>query len=161
MGHVYLWTHQHDKGIAQIRKAISLEPGNAKWLASLGEQLTWAGRPQEGIKSLEQAMRLDPKYPAWYLWNLGHAYYLSQEYEKAADIFQQALVKDPYFWPVHAYLGLTYDLLGDSQKARQETLAAARAIYEKSPGTWETRLPYKDRVLASKIIEKMTELGLD
>ena len=70
LGHAFLWNHQHREGIAQIRKAISLGPGNAEWLASLGKQPIWAGDLEEGIRYLEQAMRLDPDYPAWHLWNL-------------------------------------------------------------------------------------------
>lgn len=112
LGHAYLWTHHHDKALVQIRKAISLGPGNAEWIASLGEQLTWSGQPEEGIPYLEQALRLDPNYPAWYLWYLGHARFLTNEFDRAADIFQRTLVKDPNFWPAHAYLALAYDALG-------------------------------------------------
>jgi len=160
LGHVYLWTHQHDKGIAQIKKAISLGPGNAKWLASLGEQLAWAGRPEEGIRYLEESMRLDPKYPTWALWNLGHAYFLTQDYEKAGDLFRRSLAKDPYFWPSHAYLALTYDALGESEKVAGEIQSASQAIQDKSSANWEQRLPYKDRELAARIMGRMEELGL-
>ena len=160
LGHVYLWTHQHKKGIAQIRKAISLGPGNAEWLASLGEQLTWDGSPGEGIRYMEQAMRLDPNYPAWYLWNLGHAYYLNQEFEKAADIFKRALVKDPHFWPSHAYLALAFDALGQPEKVRQEIDAACNATLHIQGQAWEKRLPYKDRELAVRVVGRLKELGL-
>jgi adenylate cyclase len=160
LGHVYLWTHQHEKGIAEIRKAIDLGPGNAEWIASLGEQLTWSGRPEEGIKYMQQAMRLDPKYPAWYLWNLGHAYFLTNAYDQAEEIFQRSLVKDPYFWPAHAYLALTYDALGETEKAKAEAKEAAHAT-EHAAGSWENRLPYKDRDLASRIIGRMTALGMN
>ncbi len=160
LGHVYLWTHNHDRGIEQIKKAISLGPGNAKWLASLGEQLAWSGRSEEGIRYLEASMRLDPKYPAWVLWNLGHAYYLNRDYERAADIFQRALDKDPYFWPSHAYLALTYDALGESDKVVREIQAASQAVKNQSSANWEQRLPYKDRELAADIMDRMEELGL-
>ncbi|MEH0019956.1 MAG: tetratricopeptide repeat protein [Desulfobacter sp.] len=160
LGTVYLWTQQHDKGIAQVRRAIALEPGNAEWLASLGEQLTWSGLPEEGIQYLERAMRLDPKYPAWYLWNLGHACFLTKDYDRAEDIFQRALVKDPYFWPAHAYLALTYDALGRTKKAMDEADEASRATRDQPPRTWENRLPYKDRDLAARIIARMVALGM-
>ncbi|WDP89711.1 MAG: tetratricopeptide repeat protein [Desulfobacter sp.] len=160
LGHFYLWTHHHKKGIVKIEKAISLEPGNAKWLAGMGEQLAWAGRPKEAVAFLEQAMRLDPKYPAWAMWNLGHAYFLSGAYEKAEDIFLRALNKDPYFWPSHAYLALTYDALGKSGKIEQHIKAAAEAIHDTCPENWEQRLPYKDRELTVRILNRLTELGL-
>lgn len=160
LGHVYLWTQQHKKGIAQIRKAISLGPGNAEWLASLGEQLTWAGKPEEGISYMEQAMRLDPNYPAWYLWNLGHAQYLTADYEKAADIFRRTLVKDPNFWPAHAYLGLCYEALGDHGKALEEIDQACDVTLHIPGQAWENRLPYKDRELANTVVTRLRELGM-
>ncbi len=160
LGHVYLWDHKHEKAIAQIRKAIDLEPGNAEWLAAMGEHLTWAGRYDEGIPYMEQAMRLDPKYPAWYIWNLGHAYYLTQSYDKAKEYFQRSLAKDPYFWPAHAYLALAFDALGQSDEAKIEIEAAANAVEGHTKESWEERLPYKDRELAAKIVQKMADLGL-
>ena len=161
LGHAYLWSHRHREGIAQIRKAISLGPGNAEWLASLGEQLTWAGDQDEGIQYLEQAMRLDPNYPAWYLWNLGHALYLNKEYEKAADIFSRTLVKNPNFWPAHAYLALAYDALGDRKQAMEEIGLACNATLHIPGQAWEKRLPYKDEELAVEVVGHLRELGMN
>ncbi|MCG8615231.1 MAG: tetratricopeptide repeat protein [Desulfobacterales bacterium] len=161
LGHVYLWTHQHDKGIQSVRKAVSLEPGNAEWLAALGEQLTWAGQPREGISYIEQAMRLDPKYPAWYLWNLGHAYFLTGDYDRAVDIFQRSLLKDPYFWPAHSYLALSYDAMNLPEKAKAEVLIVAQTPAGQAICNWEDRLPYKDKSLGARLIARMSELGME
>ncbi len=159
LGQVYLWTKQHDKGIAQIRKAISLGPSNAEWIAALGEQLTWAGSSLDGIQYLEQAMRLDPKYPAWYLWNLGHAHYLAGQYDQAVDAFLRALVKDPNFWPSHAFLALSYDALEQTGKAAIEIQEALGAIKTQSIFSWEERLPYKDPEKAAQIVGRLNEMG--
>ena len=161
LGHVYLWTKQHDKGIVQIRRAISLGPSNAEWIASLGEQLIWSGKPLDGIGYLKQAMRQDPQYPAWYLWNLGHAHYLAGQYELAVDIFQRALVKDSDFWPSHAFLALSYDALGDSDKAVVEIGKALGATKNQPLLSWEERLPYKDPKLAAQLVGSLNELGLN
>lgn len=160
LAHVYLWSKEHEKGIAQVRKAITRGPGNAEWIASLGEQLTWAGKPLEGIKYLEQAMRLDPKYPAWYLWNLGHAHYLAGQYEKAVDAFLRALVKDPYFWPSHTFLALAYDAQGLDAKTKSAIESAVNAPRSQLILPWEDHLPYKDREMAVKIVEHLKQLGL-
>lgn len=161
LGHVYLWTKQHDKGIVQIRKAIALGPSNAEWIAALGEQLTWSGNPLDGISYLEQAMRQDPQYPAWYLWNLGHAHYLAGQYELAVDIFQRALVKDSDFWPSHAFLALAYDALGDSDKAAIEIGKALGATKNQPLLSWEARLPYRDPKLAVQLVGRLNEMGLN
>jgi adenylate cyclase len=158
-GHVYLWTKHHDKGIGQIRKAIALGPNNAEWIAALGEQLTWSGKFLDGIHYLEQAMRLDPQYPAFYLWNLGHAHYLAGQYDKSADIFLRALIMAPDFWPSHAYLALAYDALGLKDKAAIEIREARSATKNQSLLAWEDRLPYKDPKRAVLIVDRLKEMG--
>jgi adenylate cyclase len=157
--HVYLWTKQHDKGIYQIRKAIALGPNNAEWIAALGEQLTWSGKPLDGIHYLEQAMRLDPQYPAFYLWNLGHAYYLAGQYDKSADVFQRAVIMAPGFWPSHAYLALACDALGLKDKAAIEIREARSATQNQSLLSWEDRLPYKDPERAVLIVDRLKKMG--
>ena len=65
------------------QKAIALRPNDADGIAGLGGILAWAGRPEETVGLAKRAMRLNPKYPTEYLWNLGHAYYLMGRYEEA------------------------------------------------------------------------------
>ncbi|MBU2455265.1 MAG: tetratricopeptide repeat protein, partial [Proteobacteria bacterium] len=157
---VYLWKKQHDKAIEQTKKAIELEPNNAQRLADMGEQLTWAGKPREGIPYIEKAMRLDPKYPAWFLWNLGHAYYLTQQYELAIDVFQRALVKDKDFWPSHVFLALCYDATGQKEKAKSQIKDTLTANKNLPLEKWENRLPYKDPDMSKIIVEKLGKIGI-
>lgn len=157
---VHLWRKQHDKAIEQTKKAIELEPSNARWIADLGEEMTWAGNPHEAIPYLKKAMRLDPKYPSWFLWNLGHAYFLTEQYDLAIEAFQKALVRDENFWPSHLFLVLCYDATGQSDKAEKEILFTLKANKNLSFENWEDRLPYKDSEMAGKLIEKIGSLGI-
>lgn len=160
LAHTYLWTKQHEKGIAEAKKAIALDPNNAEWIATLGEQLIWAGNPADGAEEMLKAMRLDPKYPAWYLWNLGHAYFLTGQYDLAVDAFERALVKDPNFWPSIAFLVLCHDELGN-EKERDRYMKQCVESFKNIPTfSWRERLPYKDPSLASRVVDRLTELGL-
>ncbi|NIP52997.1 MAG: tetratricopeptide repeat protein, partial [Gammaproteobacteria bacterium] len=85
LGKVYLWKKQYEKAITELEKAIALSPNYADHLVGLGYILNFAGRPKESIGLVKKAMRLNPIYPAFYLWELGHAYFLTGRYEEAIE----------------------------------------------------------------------------
>jgi len=37
----------------------------------------WMGQPKEAIRRMQEAMRLNPYYPKWYLWNFAWAQFLA------------------------------------------------------------------------------------
>ena len=58
---------QYDQAIAEGERAIALDPNNADSYAVQADALNFAGRPEEALRAVEQAMRLNPHYPPWYL----------------------------------------------------------------------------------------------
>ena len=54
---IYLWRRQHEQAIAEVKRAIFLDPNFAEGYARLGIILTYAGRPGEGI----DLVRIIPK----------------------------------------------------------------------------------------------------
>lgn len=160
LAHYYLWTKQHDSGIEQIKKAIALDPYNSQWLASLGELLTYAGRAEEGIQYLKKAIRLDPKYPVWYLYGLGHAYFLLGDHEQAVLTFEKVVEQDPGFWPSYLLMAASLDILG----RKEDSLKAVERVLEKnanfSDENWEQRVPYKDPAAVEQMVQIFTRMGL-
>src|SRR5581483_10849099 len=71
----YSQKHQYDQAIAEGERAVALDPNYADSYAVQAEVLTFAGRPEEALQSVEQAMRLNPRCPPWYLFWLGAAYH--------------------------------------------------------------------------------------
>ncbi|MCK5542168.1 MAG: adenylate/guanylate cyclase domain-containing protein [Desulfobacterales bacterium] len=160
LANVYLWTKQNDKAVLESRIAISLDPNNVEWIAALGEQLIWAGQPKEGTAYMNKAIRMDPNYPSWYLWNLGHAYFLTKEFEKAIDSFERSLLSDSSFWPSYVYLSICYDNLGLKNKAAESIQKVKKLNNNLSSEVWEKRLPYKDPYQAAYVVNKLKELGI-
>jgi adenylate cyclase len=158
---VYLWKKLHDRAIAVIERAVKLNPNCADAIEQQGEILIWAGRPQEGMELVRKAMRLNPIYPVWYLWNLGHAYFLTDQHEEAIEIFRRALIVNPDFLPVHFILALIYAEKGCKEAAKFEV----EEIHWRSPETqslkaMRQRLPYKDQAVSERIIEGLRKAGL-
>lgn len=52
---------------------MAIAPNDADGYETLAEVLAWAGRPEDSIRSIREAMRLNPHYPFFCEWPLGHA----------------------------------------------------------------------------------------
>lgn len=160
LAHYYLWTKQHDLGIEEIKKAIALDPNNSEWLASYGELLTYSGNPEEGVDYLKKAIRLDPKYPVWYLYGLGHAYWLLKNYDPAIAALEKAVEQDHEFWPAYLILALCFEGKG----MKEESVKAVQKLLEKNENlaneNWEQILPYKNPDASSQIVADLKKIGI-
>ena len=87
-------------------------------------------------------MRLNPQYPLWYLWDLGHAHYLTGRYEEAMATFRRVLARNPDFMPAHAYLAVIHSELGLEEGARAAGAEFRRLSPELSLDALRQRLPY-------------------
>ena len=161
LGKVYLWKKQHEKAIAELKKATALSPNDADQLVGLGYILNWAGRPEEAIGLVKKAMRLNPMYPAYYLWELGHAYFLTGRYEEAIETLKRVLDRNRYFLPAHFYLAASYSEIGREEEARAEVVEIERL---KSPQdsleARRQRLPYKDQAVLERLFDSLRKAGL-
>ncbi len=154
MGQVYPWEKAHDRAIAQAERAVVLAPNDADGYETLAEILGWSGRAEESIRLIRRAMRLNPRYPFFYLWTLGHAYYLTDKRQEALDAFGQIVQRNPNFVPAHAYRAVVLSELGRAKEARQAWDEASRISPSASMSNLRERLPYKrpadlDRLLAA------------
>ena len=151
---VHLWMKEHDSAIAVAERAVGLVPNDADGYETLAEILGWLGRPEESLSRIRHAIRLNPHCPFFYLWTLGHAYYLTGRRQEALDTFARVLKENPNFSGAHAFSAVLLDELGRTREAR-EAWAKAGAL---SPGasmvSLRDRIPYKraadlDRLLSA------------
>src|SRR5438477_478590 len=149
-----LWQKQHERAIAEAQRSVELGPNDASAYETLAEILCWSGRPEESIRLIRHAMRLDPHYPFFYLWTLGHAYFLTEKRQEALDTFAKLVQQNPNFVPAHAYRAVLLSELGRMQEAQQAWEQASRISPGASMANIRERLPYKrpadlDRVLSA------------
>src|SRR5260370_34597207 len=106
--------------------AIAHDPNNADSHMIQAQVLNNAGRPEEALGPLAQAMRLNPHYPPMYSVELGTAYCYIGRYAEAIATLKEANKRIPSFGLVHILLALSYlgQWLSQEGPAKQ-TLATA------------------------------------
>lgn len=133
LGMVYVLKQQYEQAIAEGERAITLDPNNADIYVLQADALNLAGRPAEALRAVEQAMRLNPRYPPNYLFDLGLAYQLTGRYAEAITTLQEALSRSPNFIPAHNVLARSYWLQWLSQQSfAAQTLEPAVAAAQQA-----------------------------
>jgi adenylate cyclase len=117
---VYAQKQQYDQAIAEGERAITLDPNNADSYAWQAAVLLFAGRPEDALRTIEQAMRLNPRYPPNYLFELGGAYHYTGRYAEAVATLQEFLSRSPSHQGGHLALARSYWV----QWVSQQTLDA-------------------------------------
>ena len=92
---LHIDSQQHELAIAQAQRSLALDPNDANSYLAIAYALIYAGRPREALNFVEKAMRLDPHYPAYYLFILGLAHFHLDQFEKAVTLFEKALKLNP------------------------------------------------------------------
>ncbi|MBI3300672.1 MAG: adenylate/guanylate cyclase domain-containing protein, partial [Deltaproteobacteria bacterium] len=160
LGYVYLWKKQHEQAIVEAGRAIALDPNDAEGYITLGASLVYAGRPEEGIRLIERAMRLNPQYPVWYLLALGFAYRVAGQYEEAIAPLKKALTLTPNFGPAHFNLAACYAELDRLEEALAEVAELRRLDPNVSLEAARQNLPYKDPAVLERYLAALRKAGL-
>jgi adenylate cyclase len=141
LGMVYAQKRQYEQALAESERALALGPNNADSYMRQAHILNWAGRPEEAIQMMEQAMRLNPRYSPTYLYQLAWAYLSSGRYTEAIPTLKEFLSRSPHLVAAHLDLAVCYllqwvfQLISDPQTLAQAEAAVhqALALYDTSP----------------------------
>ena len=147
LAYAYLGNKQHPEAIAAAERAVAADPNAAEAHATLAEVCGFSGQPQRAVEAIETAMRLNPRYPASYLWALGHAYRLLERDEEAIGLFKRVVLRSPDHLTAHTFLAAIYSELGQEAEARVEVAELLRINPNYSSQIVQERTPYADAAL--------------
>jgi TolB-like protein/class 3 adenylate cyclase/Flp pilus assembly protein TadD len=85
----------YDKAFSEAERSIVLDPNDPNSYLAMAKVLIYTGRLVEAKSYLKKAMRLDPQYPAYYLFFLGLAQFGMDQYEEASASLERALERNP------------------------------------------------------------------
>ena len=125
-------------------------------IAEYADALVYDGQPERSVDLLNRAMRLNPYYPDWYLWNLADAY---NDLNRPDDVVATVnRMRNPS--EGRRLLAANFAHLGRLDEARVQ----AQEILRLHPGftvsAWAQRPPYKNRDTLSHFVEGLRRAGL-
>jgi adenylate cyclase len=163
LGNAYGYKREHEKAIAELERALVLDPNNALGHMNLGHHLANAGRPQEAIPLLKKSMRLSPlsqNHASMCLYRLGVAYRLMGQYEEALSALKKAANIRPNFWAIQLTLAATYIHLGREEEARAAAAEVRRIVRNFSLERYAKRVPLKNKADTEFYIDALRKAGL-
>jgi adenylate cyclase len=83
LGFAHVIHGDFDRAEAGYQRAFALNPNDDLLLATMVELLIKLGRAEQAIAQMKLAMRINPRHPDWYFWDLGWAQYTAGHYEEA------------------------------------------------------------------------------
>jgi len=150
---------KYEKAIASGERSVELQPNGALVHLVLGSTLSYAGRVDEAIVHLKQAIRLNPSPAYYYYFHLGRCYVQKGQYEDALAEYKKALQRAPDAPPLHIALALTYVSLDREEEARASAAKALELVPHFSVAYYSKTSKYKDQADKKQIIEAMRKAG--
>jgi TolB-like protein/Tfp pilus assembly protein PilF len=120
-GEWYYWTrHDYPNAILELRHALSLDPQLTDAIVRISAIMLRQGEPEKALNELQPALEFDPRNVVVHR-NVGFAYEMMREYDRAGDAFTRAISLDPHDSSDIANLAVNLE-------ARGNLAAAARAL---------------------------------
>ncbi len=125
LGELYLYHSQIDDAIAEFRKELEINPGNAAAYYKLADGYSRVQKYDDAERLLQRSIWLDPTSTGPYVL-LGKVLQKKGETELAVRALQRALAMDPNNPIPHHLLGQAYRDLGKNEDAERELKLAGQ-----------------------------------
>jgi TolB-like protein/DNA-binding winged helix-turn-helix (wHTH) protein len=112
--------HEYVKALVEAQKAIEYDPNYANGYVLLATLLYYAGRPEEGLERIREAMQINPHHPYNYHFHLGQAYFVLHRYSEAIAAFNTGLSSNPASERLRVWLAAALAHSGDIDAAKWE-----------------------------------------
>jgi adenylate cyclase len=156
LGGAYMFKGDFDRAFSEYERALTLNPNDADLLAEMVELLVKTGKAEDAVVQIKSAMRINPHYPDWYLWNLGWSQYFAGQYAEALAALNQ-MSNPPN--AVRRHLAAVLVRLGRVEEARKVIEAF---VAETPDHTLSTEMAYRwqHRPYLDKLIDDLRTAGL-
>jgi tetratricopeptide (TPR) repeat protein len=151
-------SRRYQEAITEATRAIALDANDPIGYYAMANALIWAGNPVGGAEFIKKAMRLDPYYPADYLYFLGKAQFFKGRFDEAAATLEEVKRRFPDYDWTFFYLAATYGHQGREQEAKSAIKTFNKRMTNAGASTirslqWIDSFPFKER----KDVERLRE----
>jgi len=121
LGYTAMMSRKTEESISSFRRALDLNPSSATTHGHFGRALAFAGREQEAIAHLEEALRLSPYDPqnATFETTLAMVHYLAGRFQKAVEFNARALKSRPDYQSAQRSLCASLAQVGRLNEAKE------------------------------------------
>ena len=151
---------QYDKAIAECERGIDLAPNSAECHIWMAYVLTFAGRSEEAVRYAEQALRLNPYPPSWWIRQLGQSYFFAGRYEEAIAAHKKSLNLSPKDLLTHIALTTSYSWAGRHEEARAQAAEIVRITPKFSVEERAKFMPCKNQADLDRFLDGLRKAGL-
>jgi len=161
LGWLYLFLgRQYDKAIAECERAIDLTPNSADGQIWMSFVLTMAGRSEEAVRYAEQALRLNPYPPSWWIRQLGLSNFFAGRYEEAIAAYKKSLNVSPKDPLTHQHLTTAYSWAGRHEEALTQAAEILRMNPKFSVEERAKFIPLKNQADLDRYLDGLRKAGL-
>jgi TolB-like protein len=162
LGCVYLFARRFDDSLAEFEWALGLNPNFSMAQAYYGLTLSYCGRWQEALPSVQRAQRLSPRDPlaAVYCGIASYAHYAGRNYDEAMRLSREGIRQRGDFVGAHRVLVAAAGMAGQSELAAA-ALEELRRVQPNISLDWIAReMPIKDDAERTHYLEGFRRAGL-
>ncbi len=162
LGRVHAFGRDQENAVAELEKAIQLNPNLPMAWGMLGLALAYGGKSEQAIAELDRAIRASPRDPfnAVYYGIYSVAHYLAGRYEEAARWARQGVQLRPDNPGCHRMVAISCAKLGQFEEARAAMDRAKRLQPGLSLAWAEAYAPYARPEDLKHYIDGLREAGL-
>jgi TolB-like protein/class 3 adenylate cyclase len=153
---------EHEKATEKAEQAIALDPNDSNSYIAMAYTLIYSGRPDEALGFIQKAIRLDPHFPAYYLFVIGLAHFGVDRFEEAVSSFERALKRNPENYvpliplaAAYAHLNRQQDATATIEKLKRVLPMVTLSFVRKCP-LWK----YKNPADKGRLLEGLKKSGL-
>lgn len=157
LGELHLVEREYGLTESEYRRSISLNPSLADVRANWASTANRLGMPDEGVESMELAMRLNPNHPVWYRWFHGSSLYGARRYEEAVAALREVAVHTVVS---RLYLAAALSRLGAAGEATEEVETVLGEMPDMTVGLLETLETYRSGEDQAHLSDAVREAGL-
>jgi TolB-like protein/class 3 adenylate cyclase len=148
------------RSIKSMERAIELDADFADAYAYLAVLYAGDGRAGDGLRSVETAMRLNPRFPFWYLFMRGMAHFCLKDYQSAIVDIEVAAERNPTAQFVRWFLASTLTNAGQIEDAEWQVEELYLLGFEGNISTIVETQPIQDPECKERYIDGLRKAGI-